>query len=316
MKKIRRMFCFLLLTLGIALGMQSVSTAAQATSKASVQAEKKKSTKAGWVLKKGKYYWKNADGTLRKKKGWFDAGSKRYYTEKSGARVSGFKKIGGKYYWFNKKGVLYKPSKAVYKKISGAKYYFYKDGHCATGITKIGKYQYYFSKDGRLQTNKASVKVNGGAYRTDETGRLIKLSSAQVTCSAEARKFISKHSSSGQSNAQKFRSCFNYLLAYMRYIPDYFSVKGDYAILAKEDGVYQMANQTFQSPVLRGNCHRFACCVAAVAKELGYEPYVVVTTGDHSFCMIDGKYYDNMFGGLFGAGSRPQSYQVYKKVLF
>lgn len=281
------------------------------------QEETQPKVQPGWVKKSGQYYWRNEDNTIRRQKGWFDAGGKRYYLNKRGARISSiFKKIDEKYYWFNKKGVLYQPRKAGYKTIAGAKYYFYKDGHCATGVVKIGKFRYYFSSKGKLQTNKYGIKLGGKYYSTDKKGKLTKLSAAQVTCRKEAGKFIKKHSSASQTKAQKFRACFNYMKAYMKYVPGYFPTSRDYAILNRADGVYQMANQMFRSPVLWGNCHRFACCLAAVAKELGYEPYVIVTEGDHSFCMIDGKYYDNMYGGLFGAASRPESYTVYKKVRF
>ena len=50
------------------------------------------------------------------------------------------------------------------------------------------------------------------------------------------------------------------------------------------------------------------------AKVLGYEPYVIATTGDHGFVMIDGLYYDNM-GPLFGASTH-FAYSVRSKVKF
>lgn len=37
---------------------------------------------------------------------------------------------------------------------------------------------------------------------------------------------------------------------------------------------------------LTGNCYGVASCLAAVAKELGYEPYVITALEDHAFVMI------------------------------
>ena len=51
-----------------------------------------------------------------------------------------------------------------------------------------------------------------------------------------------------------------------------------------------------------------------VPRFLGYEPYVIATTGDHGFVMIDGLYYDNM-GPLFGASTH-FAYSVRSSVKF
>lgn len=50
----------------------------------------------------------------------------------------------------------------------------------------------------------------------------------------------------------------------------------------------------------------------AVAKELGYQPYVITLAEGHSFVMIDGRYYNNMYGALFDAESRPAYVAQYK----
>ena len=55
--------------------------------------------------------------------------------------------------------------------------------------------------------------------------------------------------------------------------------------------------------------------VAAIAKELGYEPYVITIPDGHSFVMINGLYYDNMYGTLFGAATRP-AYTIEHKIKF
>ena len=57
---------------------------------------------------------------------------------------------------------------------------------------------------------------------------------------------------------------------------------------------------------------RSSNAVAAVAKELGYQPYVITLAEGHSFVMINGRYYDNMYGALFDAASRPSYVAQYK----
>ena len=59
-----------------------------------------------------------------------------------------------------------------------------------------------------------------------------------------------------------------------------------------KDWVYKYSLQMFQNG-LTGNCYGIASSVAAIAKELGYEPYVITIPEGHSFVMINGLYYDN-----------------------
>ncbi len=263
------------------------------------------------VLKKGKYYWKDEKGKIIRKAGWLDVGKKTYYLDKEGVCATGFKKIKKKLYYFSVKGVLSK--RTGWYQGKKAKYYYYEDYSLAQGLVKIGSKKYLFNeKNGRLMKNQTAVKAGKYYYSSNASGVAKMLSTAQAKCSIAARNFINKHSSASQSKANRFRESFNYLNAYMRYSPGYYSVNDDYAKMGKKDWQYNMALETLESPVLRGNCHRFACCVAAIAKELGYQPYVIATTGDHSFVMIDGRYYDNM-GALFGATSH-SPYTIYKKV--
>ena len=81
-----------------------------------------------------------------------------------------------------------------------------------------------------------------------------------------------------------------------------------------KDWVYKYALQMFQNG-LTGNCYGIASSVAAIAKELGYEPYVITIPDGHSFVMINGLYYDNMYGTLFGAYTRP-AYTIEYKIKF
>lgn len=262
------------------------------------------------VVVKGKYYWKQEDGKLRKKAGWYDVGKNRYYLDKGGACTIGFKKIGGKLFYFKAKGALIQKSGwYIDKKYT---YYYNKDHSLAYGCKKIGSKNYLFTTDkGRLVKNKRVIKSQGVYYVTNAKGVATKISNARGDCMLAAQRFINLHSSSSQSREARFRSCFNYLNAYMRYSPGYFSMNSDYAKIREKDWQYKLALELFNSSVLRGNCHRFACCVGAIAAELGYKPTVIATTGDHSFVMINGLYYDNM-GSKFGSSTH-SSYSVYRK---
>ena len=153
-------------------------------------------------------------------------------------------------------------------------YYVYKNGKCATNETVGG------------------IKFNKNGYASNLT---------QARCKLAARNFIACHSNANASNYEKFRSCFYYIMAYTNFVgymdptPQEFKTK---------DWVYKYSLQMFENG-LTGNCYGIASSVAAIAKELGYEPYVITIPDGHSFVMINGLYYDNMYGTLFGAATRP-----------
>lgn len=266
------------------------------------------SVQPGWIKKEGKYYWRLENGKIYKKKGLNVLGRKTYYLNADGSRVSErWRQVDGKFYYFQKDGVKY--DKKGWFSADGYKYYLGKGGYRRTGFITINKKRYYFNPYGKLFVNKKAVKIDNKYYTMDQNGVVTSLSEAQVKCSEETRKFIEKHTKPGMTNSQKFRACYNYLLGYMHYRPRAFNAND----FVGKDWPYNRALSVYQSN-LTGNCYGFACCVAACAKELGYEPYVIVTTGDHGFVMIDGKYYDNM-GALFGASSH-FAYRTLYKVKF
>lgn len=233
--------------------------------------------------------------------------------EKQGKPVRVIRRSGN-YYAAYKDKTIYTPQKAEIRKIGKDKYYIRKNGELACGAMKMNGKRYYFNDKGRLQGNIRPIEINQTYYNVNEKGVLKKISKRHAQSEIAAQNFIKAHTRPSSSNSEKFKTCFYYMVGNMCYSPGYYNMREDYKVMEKKDGGYALALQMFQSPVLRGNCHRFANCVAAVAKELGYQPTVIVTTGDHSFVQIDGKYYDNM-GALFGAKSR-DAYTVYKKFLY
>lgn len=263
--------------------------------------------KGTWILKNGKYYYSGNDGKILKKCGMVKIGKYYYYLTKNYSRATGFRKVKGSWYYFNKKtGRRYE--KVGWKTIKKKKYYFQKNHAVATGVTKIGGKKYSFSAKGVLEKNKRPFKFGSKYYRTDDNGVLIKSSKLQAQCSEVTWKFINAHSNASMSNAARFRACFNYMEAYSVFHYRPFNA----ALFKGKEWKYRMTIQMLRDH--DGDCHHFACSIASIARELGYHPYVVVTAGDHSFVMIDGKYYDNM-GALFGASSH-SAYEIFKKQKF
>ncbi len=272
--------------------VSAAGTGAQVKETAQKSAQAKKNTRAaGWH--------KTAKG-------------RRYYIQQDGSKAVGWTKINGRYYYFMGNGIL--TQKTGWVKIGGNLYYLRKNGsRYDEGFYKINGKVYYFDKDGKLVVNKRAYAIGNRYYNIDIHGVAEYISALEAQCEVEAQKFIQKHAKPTMSAKEKLRACFRYLLAYMRYRPQ----PPNWSEFKAKEWYYQKAINTFRSPTLSGNCYSFACTVAACAKELGYKPTVVVIKADHGFVIIDGKYYDNMHGGLFGSSvpSHP-GYQVYTKAEF
>lgn len=316
MKK-RKFFTALLLSAVMALSAAAPASAgevyAASVTEAKTVSSKSQTTtkkyKSCWIKRNNRYYWQQRDGSILKRKGLTTIKGGRYYLRSDGSRFSGWKKIKGKRYYFQKNGKMY--TRKGWLILNGNKYYINSDKSCSIGLCTIKKNKYYFDEYGRLYYNKQGVKIKNKYFNFNSKGLMTRSSSLQTQCIKATQKFIKNHTSAGMSKSQKFRTCFNYLLWYMNYRPKGFNARD----FEGDEWQYTWALGVFQSPSFSGNCYGFACSVAAIAKELGYDPYVIVTTGDHGFVQIDGRYYDNMYGGLFGASGRP-AYNVYKKVKF
>ena len=228
----------------------------------------------------------------------------RYYVNNKPVRNK-WKKINGKYYWFKSNGIA---AHDGHYKIKGVFYLFNKNAQRIIpgkkSIVKVNGVMYYVYKNGKCATNETvgGIKFNKNGYASNLT---------QARCKLAARNFIARHSNANASNYEKFRSCFYYIMAYTNFVgymdptPQEFKTK---------DWVYKYSLQMFQNG-LTGNCYGIASSVAAIAKELGYEPYVITIPDGHSFVMINGLYYDNMYGTLFGAATRP-AYTIEHKIKF
>ena len=79
---------------------------------------------------------------------------------------------------------------------------------------------------------------------------------------------------------QKFRICFNYLMGYTDFKP---WINPTDAEFKTQTWPYQSAIYMFDNK--SSEVVMELCAVAACARVLGYEPYVIATTGDHGFVM-------------------------------
>lgn len=168
--------------------------------------------------------------------------------------------------------------------VKGRKYYIGKKGYRVTGLKTIHNKKYYFNSKGVLIRNKISYKIKGKEYEINSDGVAIRVSSLKAECMRKAKKFVEKHTSPNMSNSQKFRICFNYLMGYTDFKP---WINPTDAEFKTQTWPYQSAIYMFDNN-LAGSCYGIASAVAACARVLGYEPYVIATTGDHGFVMIDG----------------------------
>lgn len=129
---------------------------------------------SGRIIKKGKYYYyKDANGKIRKKSGFVTVLGKKYYVRKGGKiRTSKTFRIKKKYYRANKNGVI---KTGVYK-WKGKYYYSNAKGQLkkSAGFVKWKEKKYYVQKGGRIITGDAFA-VNDIPYEADSRGRVTKL---------------------------------------------------------------------------------------------------------------------------------------------
>jgi len=283
----------------------------------------------GWVAVEKGYQWRQEDGTLLQKSGWVTINGRKYYFHKNGIRYSGWQiyknkkryylsngdaarnrwiKYKGNYYYIRKNGTSAPKSKWL--TVKGKRYFIGRKGYRLTGLQTIKGKKYYFNSKGVLIRNKTSYKIKGKEYEINSEGVAIQVSALKAECMRKARKFVEKHTAPNMSNSQKFRTCFNYLMGYTDFKPWIYPTDEEFRtqIWPYQSAIYMFDNN------LSGCCYGVASAVAACAKVLGYEPYVIATTGDHGFVMIDGLYYDNM-GPLFGASTH-FAYSVRSSVKF
>ena len=256
------------------------------------------------------YFYKNGKTV---KKALQEVGNKLYYFGSSGeALTDAWKKFGSYKYYFGADGMAYTGSRKI-----GSRYYVFKaDGKLATGdgkhIVKYENKRYFVNKKGaavsgwQIYKNKVVYASESGRMAVNKKVSYIRFDSKgyaknryQAMAKIYAADFIKKHTDNSMSRRKKLRTCFYYMLKHRRYIAHYVSDKKAFKTNTWE---YKAACDMLCDNRLEGNCRNFAAAFAAIAKELGYKPYVW-NMKTHSVVKIDGKYYDSLRGyGMFGGG--------------
>lgn len=152
---------------------------------------------------------------------------------------------------------------------------------------------YYINKDGSYAVNKTidKIRLTSKGYAKSDSISKLKIKTMKVAAK------ITKPS---MSKKQKLRACW-------RYINTFRFKARSYPDKTKKNWKYQCALDMLNKK--KGNCYGIANAFAALAKEVGYQPYVIEIPKVHCWVRINGKYWDNM-GNRMGV-SRPQ--RKYKK---
>lgn len=280
-----------------------------------VQPQKKR----GLVKEGTKYVYYDKNGKKLKNK-WKTIKKSHYYFDGKGYAVTGRRTIGNYIYVFDQEGKQIRPSKAQIVKVGNTSYYLDTKGRAYVGFFKLGNKLYRGDPKGRLNRNKtiANITFTSKCYAKNDVNAKLK---------KELMSVISRITSPGMTKSQKLYACWNYLthsgnFYYSTYWPD-FNEKG-----WQREVAYRMLTTG------AGDCYGFACTFAALAREIGYDPYVVLgrVTGtrdgaadgltSHGWVIIGGAYYDpeaefaGWYRGVYGNGSYDINHQIQRIVRF
>lgn len=207
-----------------------------------------------------------------------------YYSAKGKKVKNMWKTINGASYYFGEdgyavKGGVISKNKVVYvlgedykkicnkvnKMVTVGKNTYYlisKDGRAATGYFIYKNNLYFASSKGKIykdrykENKKYYFTSSGAAKKTTDV--LLKMSTMQI---------VSSVTKPGMTKSQKLYACWKYVVGgNIRY----WSL---YPNLYTKNWQRSLALTTLTNR--RGNCYGFACAFAALAKEVGYEPYVI-----------------------------------------
>ena len=255
------------------------------------------------LIRSGKntyYFGKNGKAYTGK---WRTVSGEKYYFGKSGKAVTGSVKIGKRFRVFDAKGHLcVTQAKKRIVRVGKKKYMVTGNGYAVRGWTEVGGRMVHTLKKGLFDNRKKAgyIPLNGKGYAKNTT---------QAKAKVLARRFIRRHTNPSDSAVDKFRKCFRQIIGGTAYVGDW-RPQG----FGKKGWQYRSAVEMLSNGLV-GDCYGVSCAVAACAKELGFQPYVIWATCSHSFVIVDGKYYDNMYGAVFGATTH-EPYQTKEEFKF
>lgn len=326
MKKIKVIFATLFMVFAVQMFASSVAVEVQAATvkKTTVTAtptaiptKAPQKKKTGLYKEKGKYYY-YVNGKKIKNQ-WKTVKGKRYYFGSKYYAVTYHNKIGGKIYVFDTAGKLLTGKNSRIVNVGKNSYYLNKYGNPSKGWLYVNKNLYYADSWGRFLKNRTyeGIKFNAKGQAVKSDNRTLKLKCMEI---------VKNNTNSKMSKSQKLRACWNYVIRNTYYSSRYYPSLGQ--------------NNWWRTTALRtlstrgGNCYGYACEFAALAREIGYDPYVVCgrVPGSrdgaadgytrHSWVIINGYHYDpegqaaGWHTGVYGSGSYGMSHQIQKKVNF
>ncbi|HCT90732.1 MAG TPA: hypothetical protein DF613_05015, partial [Lachnospiraceae bacterium] len=156
-------------------------------SPAPVRAAEKKSSqtasaKGKWQTKKGRKYFKKADGHYAK----------------------GSCRIDGKYYVFSRKGKLMCPEKASLKTVMEETYYVSSSGRAIGGWNIIGDNLYYSEKTGLIKKNTVREGITLSKTGAAKKNRAYKMK-------VKVMKTVASVTKSKKTKEKKLRACWKYI---------------------------------------------------------------------------------------------------------
>lgn len=251
----KRIFTAFILVVGLSLTLGATAHAAQTPGGCFVQTDQ-------GVM------WKNADGTFLKGS-WLDVAGLRYHLDRNGYIQVGLTEVDGKVYFFHPSGMVI----AGWLQIGDGIYYFQADGSMAVNTVVDG---FMLGSDGRMtgaavaetsqtaqqgsvQRNEALEAAKPGEQLNDE---------AQSALQQQVNAVIAAVTAADMTEEQKLRACYQYVMDSSKYKRDTEVPSGDWT------GRY--AQEILSTG--KGNCYRYACGFAYLAKGLGYEARVVTGT--------------------------------------
>ena len=316
MKKIRYFFMAVLMVFAVQVCIADTANEVLAATASTATTVTKK--KNGLYKEKGKnYYYTNGK---KIKNQWKTVKGKKYYFGPKYYAVTYHNKINGKIYVFDTSGKLLNGKKSRIVNVGKNSYYVNKYGIPSTGWLYLSdKNLYYADSWGRFYKNRTyeSIKFNGKGQAAKNDMRTLKIKCMDI---------VKRNTNSKMSKSQKLRACWNYVVRNTYYSSRY------YPNLRQNNWWRTTALRTLGTG--SGNCYGYACAFAALAREIGYDPYVVCGrvpgTRDgawdgytrHSWVIINGYHYDpegqakGWHTGVYGTSRYGMSYQVQKKVNF
>lgn len=269
--------------------------------------------KKGLVQEGDYYYYYKNDGSMLKSK-WKTIGDYRYYFKDNGRAAVGGCKIGDYVYVFDEEGHLLTGKKSRFVTVNGSVYYVSKKGRASTGWFIVNNHLYRANAKGkRLTTEKDGITFTSKGYAKSNTASKLKMLTMEI---------VDEITTSKMTKKQKLKACW-----------DYMTEKSNWTYMTYNKSVSTLAQRQKCAYAMltthRGSCRSFACAFAALAREVGYKPYLIMgrvpgsrdQASDgytkHSWVRINGHYYDpeGVWAGWNPNGYNLETYNVSNQVL-